>query len=144
MKVGDTYKVYLEVAPGVFEPLDIAASIKTIDEDNKQVKLVLPATLITMDTKVEIDTTPPAPVDTGNSHVMLGLDDGNISGGPVTQPVIPQDVQQAVELATSAPVGVGTPVQTVTPTDIAHEPETTEQIVVGTPSVDPSAPPVES
>ncbi len=122
MKVGDKYKVYIEVAPGRFEPIEEAV-IKEVDRDNNQVKLIVPGTLVTMDTRVEIDVTP-APVQQTTQHVLLGTEnaDGvpnnapgpeNNSDGPQGQQVIastPEGVSEGVQNTstadTSAPVDV--------------------------------------
>lgn len=100
------------------------AEVVEIDETNRTVTLIVPATRVVMGLRVELDTTPPEPTGEGAAVVVTGVDrldgEGNVvstDNGAVETPqpeatqtsVAPS--QQGEQPEQAAPV-VETPVQT--------------------------------
>jgi hypothetical protein len=114
----------------------------------------VPATLVTMQTKVELNTTPPTPEPVGNAHVLLGTEGPENSPGVDTQPVISEAPVAPPAPAQALPVQVA-PATPVEPNQLPPAvPQTQETqpapVDVNTPQgvapvapTDPSAPPVE-
>lgn len=124
MKVGDTEAVNIKG--------DVVAEAKVveIDRDNNTVTLIVPATKVVMGLRLEIDTTPATPDESGTGHVLIGTED--VSGktvdattthvesvetaAPVAETAA--DVTTGVEAASISGTSTGTPVGTATDTAV--------------------------